>query len=214
MASQYSTPNRLRRAVPPTASDGPGRNENHAHAPSGLHADELAVKPHGTSTSRTSSAASDVPARRVRNSRVENRGFFQNPSHPDGPRGVPMAQRTPPAAAVHAPDTGTPAGGDTPCHAHWPDTAVPHATPTNAAPPGGSLRCNSAPKNEGDGTTSRTPSIDRPALGNGPGLAVAAKSNHAEPRPRESPLPKVQSRRGAIDSTPGRFFIPTSCRLL
>lgn len=124
-----------------------------------------------------------------------------------------MARQTFPAAAVHAHDSGTPADAGTPCPAHSPDTAVPPATSTNAAPPGGRPRCNSVPKNEGERTTAHTPSTGRSARGNESGLAAAANRNHAEPRPREPRLPKVKSRRGAIDPTPGRFFFVTSCRL-
>ena len=210
---QYSAPNRPRSAAPKAAQDGQSRKGNREPAPSGLHADELAAKPHGTNANRTASAANDAPARRVRNSQAENRRFFQNPPPPDGPRTASMPRQTFPAAAVHAHDSGSPADAGTPCPAHSPDIAAPPATSTNAAPPGGSSRCNSVPENEGERTAAHTPSIGRSAHGNDWGLAAAARRDHAEPRPREHRLPKVKSRRGAIDPTPGRFLSATSSRL-
>jgi hypothetical protein len=210
---QYSTPNRPCRAAPQATRGGQGRKMNREVAPSGLHADELAVKPPGTSTNRTASAASDAPARTVRNNRDENRRFFQNPPPPDGPRTAAMDRQTFPPAAAHAHDSGTLAAAGTPGPVHSPDIAAPPATPTNAAPPGGSPRCNSVPDNEGDRTAAHTPSTGRSAHGNESGLAAAARRDHAEPRPREPRLPKVKSRRGAIDPTPGRFLFATSCRL-
>ena len=62
-------------------------------------------------------------------------------------------------------------------------------------------------------TAAHTPSTGRSAHGTEWGLAAAARRNHAEPRPREPRLPKVKSRRGAIDPTPGRFLFATSCWL-
>ena len=124
-----------------------------------------------------------------------------------------MAPQTFPAAAGHAHDSGTPVDAGTPCPAHSPDPGVPPATSTNAAPPGGRPRCNSVPKSEGERTAAHTPSTGRSAHGTAWGLAAAARRNHAEPRPREPHLPKVKSRRGAIDPTPGRFLFATSCRL-
>lgn len=190
MALQYSTPNRTRQAVHETARGRRGRNEDHAHTPSGLHADELAVKPHGTSTNRTSSRASDAPARRVRSSRAENRGFFQNPPPPDGPR-RPWAASLP-AADVHALGNGTIAGDDVPCPCRLPDTAGPQAAVSKAAPLDRRLRYSTVREDEGEKTTSRTPSTNRSAHDNGQVLAAAAKRNHAGPQTKGAPTPEGQ----------------------
>ena len=139
-------------------------------------------------------------------------GFFSHRPHPDGPRSPPRIRQPGPAHA-HAPDSDRPVGGGTPCPARSPDNDVPPAIPTNDGPPGGSLRYNIVPTHEGERTTAGIPSTDRAADGNKPGLAFAADRDHAEPRPRELPLPMVQSRCGALYSTPGRFLCLTSCRL-
>lgn len=90
-----------------------------------------------------------------------------------------------------------------------PDTDAPPATPTNVGPNHGSSRYNSEPGNETGETVARTPSADKSAIGNASSLAVQANRNHdLQLRPRELFLPKVQSRRGAFNSAPGRFFIP------
>ena len=68
----------------------------------------------------------------------------------------------------------------------------------------GRPRCSTAREDEGEKTTSRTPSTNRSAHGSDRGLAVAVKNHHAEPRPRELLLPKVESRGGGFDSAPGR----------
>ena len=201
---QYSTANRNRPADHGIAPNDPLRKKNDA-IPSGLRAGERAVKPHGTSTNRTSSAASEARAETIRSNPAVNRGVFQDPPPSDGPRTSPAALRALPAADAHVHGNGMPAGGGTPCPARSPDTAARPATPTTAAPTPGRLRYSTAPEDEGAKTTSRTPSIDRSADGNGPALAIAASCNHAQDGPRELLLPKVKSRGGATFSAPGRF---------
>ena len=100
---------------------------------------------------------------RVRNSRGGNRGFFQNPSPPDGPRRPGMATGFLPAAFVHVLGNGTIAGDGTACPCRWPDTARPPVVVTRAAPPGRRLCYSTAREDEGEKTTSRTPSRDKSA---------------------------------------------------
>jgi hypothetical protein len=203
---QYSTPNESHRADRGIAPSDPRRKNENDAIPSGLHAGERVVKPHGTSMNRTSSAASDAPAGTTRNSRAGNRGVFQNPPPPDGPRTPPPAAlRTLPPAGAYVRGSDRPAGGGTPCPARSPDTAVPPATRTNAAPSLGRLRYSTAPGDAGAKTASCTPSEDRSVHGNGPGLAVVTVCNHAQEEPRELLLPTVKSRGGAAYSAPGRL---------
>jgi hypothetical protein len=86
-----------------------------------------------------------------------------------------------------------------------PDTARPPAVVTRVAPPGRRLCYSIAREDEGERTTSRIPSTDKSAHGNGQGLAAAAKSNHAGHRPRERQLPQVKSRQRSFHSAPGRL---------
>ena len=204
--SQYSTPNGSHPADRGIAPSDPRRKDENDAIPNGLRAGERAVKPHGTSTNRISSAASDAPAGTTGNSRAGNTGFFQNPPPPDGPRtSPPTALRTPPPAGAFARGNDKPAGGGTPCPPHSLDNAVPPATRTTAAPSLGRLRYSTAPGDERAKTTSRTPLEDRSAHGNAPGLAIATDCNHAQDGPRECLLPKVKSRSGAAYSAPGRL---------
>lgn len=166
---------------------------------------------------RTSSKVSDGWAGTVRSSRAANRGFFQNPPPPDGPRRPAVESRTLPAAHVHAPGSGTLAAGDAACPSRWPDTARPPAAATRAAPLRRRLRYSSVREDEAERTTSRTPSTDKAALGNAPALAAAAKSNHAEDGPRERQLPTVKSRQRSYPLRAGtplshylRWIVPQS----
>ena len=205
MASQYATPNPTSRAGREIAPHDPGRQNNRDAAANGLRADEHDVKPHGTRRNRTSSAASDAGVGRVRNSRDENRRFFQNPPPPDGPRRPPVATGPLPAACVHVLGNGTIAGDGAACPCRLPDIAGLPVAVTKPAPPGRRLCCSTAREDEGENTTSRTPSRDKSAHGNGQGLAAAAKNNHAGDRPRERQLPKVKSRQRSFHSAPGRL---------
>jgi hypothetical protein len=202
---QYSTPNQSRRMGRGTVPSDPRRKEQREAIPSGPRADERAVKPYGTSTNRTSSVANDARAGTARSSPAANREFFRNLPPCDGPRTPPPALRTLPAADAHARGNGKPAAGDTPCPARSPDTAAPQVVVTNPVPLPSRLRYSTAPGNEGAKTTSRTPSKDRAAHGNAPGLACAANCNHAQDGPRELLLPKVKPRGGAAYSAPGRL---------
>jgi hypothetical protein len=202
MASQYSTLNQTSRADPDNVFCDARRQETRNAAASGLRADERDVKPHGTRRNRTSSAASGAGMGRVRNSQGENKGFFQNLPPPDGPRRSEMATEALPAAFVHVLGNGTIADDGALCPCRLPDTARPPAAATRAAPPARRLCYSTAREDEGERTTSHTPSIDKSAHGNGQGLAAAAKCNHAGHRPRERQLPKVKSRSG--ESTPLR----------
>jgi hypothetical protein len=176
-----------------TAHAASGRNPNSPAAANGLHASAHAVKPLGTSTNRTSSAANGAGARRVRNTPDENRGFFHQRPDPDGPRSPPPPARpTPPAAGAPAPGNAVPARGGAPCRPHSPDTGVPPATPTRPAPPPGKRRYSNAPEDHSGRTTARTPSTDRSAHGNERGLAAAAKCNHAGPQTQGAPTPDGQ----------------------
>ena len=143
---------------------------------------------------RTSSAASGDAGRTTRNSRGGNREFFQNPPPPDGPRRPGMDSRPVPVADAHALGTDTIARDDAPCPCRWPDTAATPTAGTRAAPPGRKLRYSTGREDEGEKTTSRTPSTDRSALDSGQELVAAAKSSHAGHRPRERQLPTVKSR--------------------
>ena len=93
-----------------------------------LHVDERVVKPHDTGKNRTVSAESDARVRRVRSSRAENRRFFPNRLHTDGPRTATIRPTAPLVAAVHALGIGTLAVDDTPCPVPMPDTDAPPAT--------------------------------------------------------------------------------------
>ena len=174
-------------------------------AATGLPADELAVKRHGTRHNRTSSAASGDGAGIVHNSRGGNKGFFQNRPPPDGPRQPRAAAGPLPAAGVHALDNGTIGGDGAPCPGRWPDTAGLPAAATRAVPLGHSLRYSTARADDGEKTTSRIPSRDKSAHDNRQGLAAPAKSNHAGQGPRERQLPKVKSRQRSFHSAPGRL---------
>lgn len=205
-APQYSTPNRNRQADRRTVESNPRRQGSNDAIPNGLRASERAVKPHGTSMNRTSSAASDAPARITRSSRAASRGFFQNLRPSDGPRGpLPAALQTLPAAVESARDNDMPADAGTPCPARLPDTDAPPATPTNPALDRGKARYSTVPAGAQGRTTPHTPSEGRSAHGNAPGLAIATDCNHAQEGPRENLLPKVKSRGGVAYSAPGRF---------
>jgi len=170
-----------------------------------------AAKPDGTTRNRTSSRASGGWAGIVHSSPAANREFSRNPLPPDGPRRAEAGARPLPAADAHALGNGTIAGGDAPCPARLPDTARPPTAVTKAAPLRRRLRYSTVREDEEEKTTSRTPSRDRAAHGNGPGLAAAAKSNHAGEGPRESQLPTVKSRQR---SYPLRSGTPLSHYLL
>jgi len=205
MASQYATPNQTSRAGSDSDSCNAPQQETRNAVANGLRADEHAAKLHGIRCSRTSSAASGAAARSVRNSRGGNREFFQNPPPPDGPRRPGMTPGPLPAAFAHALGNGTIAGDGDACPYRLPDTARPPAVVTRAAPPGRRLCYSTAREDEAERTTSRIPSTDKSAHGNGQGLAAAAKSNHAGHRPRERQLPKVKSRQRSFHSAPGRL---------
>jgi hypothetical protein len=201
---QYAAPNGTGPAGRETSpSDLRPRGNTDAVA-NELHADGRVVKPFGTTRNRTSSAASGDWAGTARSNPAENRESFQNPLPPDGPRRLAAALRPPLAADADVPGNGSLADGGTLSPARSSDTDRPHAIATNAVQLAGSSRYSIAREDEGEKTTSRTPSTDRSAHGSDRGLAVAAKNHHAEPRPRELLLPKVKSRGGAFDSAPGR----------
>ena len=201
---QSATPNEASPAGRETSPSDPRTKGSKDAVANGLHAHERVVKPFDTTRNRTSSRASGDWAGTARSNPAENRGFFQNPPPPDGPRRSPAALRPPFAAGADAPGNGSLAGGGTPSPARSPDTDRPQATATIAARLAGRPRYNTASEDEGEKTASRIPSTDRSAHGSDRGLAVAVKNHHAEPRPRELPLPKVKSRSGAIHSAPGR----------
>lgn len=167
MASQYSTANPTTRADRHNDHQGIRGQKTGNDVASGLHADELAVKPHGTTRNRTFSAASGARAGRVRNSRDENRGFFQNGPYPDGPRRPGMATGPLPAVDVHALGSGKIVGGGAPCHARWPDTARPPVAVTRAVPLPRRRRYSTEREGEAEKTTSRIPSRDKFAHDNG-----------------------------------------------
>ncbi len=201
---QYATPNGTSPADRETLPSDPRPRGNMDAVANELHADGRVVKPFGTTRNRTSSAASGDWAGTVRSNLAENRGFFQNSPPSDGPRRSAAAFRPPLAAGADAPGNGSLAGGDAPSPARLPDIDKPHATATNAARLAGRPRRSTVSEDEGEKTTSRTPSTVRSAHGSDQGLAVAVKNHHAEPRPRELLLPKVKSRGGVLDSAPGR----------
>jgi len=216
--SQYATPKKTCQAGRGTWPSDPRMEGSKNAVAIGLHARGRVVKPFGTTRNRTSARASGGWPRTARSNPAGNREFFRNPPPPDGPR-RPQAAGWPPCAAdADALGNDSLAGGGTPSPARSPDTGGPLATATNVAPLVGSPGYSIAREDEGEKTTSRTPSkgrseIGRPPVPGGarPGLAVALKNHHAEPRPRELLLPKVQSRGGAIHSAPGRpsLLIPT-----
>lgn len=189
---QYATPNGTPPAAREIAPSGRHPQQNKPAIPSGLHAGARAVKPHGTSTNRTSSAANAARAGTTRSSPDGNRGFFQNPPSSDGPRQPALGTLL--LAAAPAGDNDMPAAGDAPCPHRWPDTAAPPAAGTTAVPLPHSLRYSTVPADDEEKTTSRTPSADKSADRNEPGLAVAATSHHAGHGPRERQLPMVKSR--------------------
>jgi hypothetical protein len=171
---QYSTPNASPQAGRGIVESNPRPIESRDAIPNGLRACERAVKPHGTSTNRISSAANDARAGTPRSSPAANRGFFQNLRPSDGPRRPPPPLRTVPSAHAHARGIDMPVGGDTPCPPRSPDIAALPTVATKAAPLPNTPRYSTAPENDGERTTARTPSIDKSAGRNGPGLAAAA----------------------------------------
>jgi len=191
---QYSTPNEIPQAGRGIVESAPRPIESRDAIPNGLRAGERAVKPHGTSTNRISSAANDARAGTPRSSPAVNRGFFQNLRPSDGPRRPPPPLRTVPSAHARARDNGMPVGGDAPCPPRSPDIAALPTVATKAAPLPNTPRYSTAPENDGERTTARTPSTDKSVDRNGPGLAAATKSNHPGDGPRECLLPKVKSR--------------------
>ncbi len=189
--SQYGTPKGTCPAGRETSPTDPRPRGSTDAVANGLHADGRVVKPFGTTRNRTSSAASGYSARTARSNPAENTKVFQNPLPSDGPRRSAAAVRPLLAAGGGAPGNGSLADGGTPCRARSPDTDGPHATATSVARIPGMPRYSTASEDEGEKTTSRTPSTGRSAHGSGWGLAVEAENRHAEPRPRELPLPKV-----------------------
>ena len=99
-----------------------------------------------------------------------------------GPRQPRSVSLSLPAADVNVLGNGTIAGDDGPSLCRLPDTAGPHAAVTRAALLGRRLRYSTVREDEGEGTTSRTPSTNRSAYDNGQVLAAAAKTDHAGPR--------------------------------
>jgi hypothetical protein len=180
MASQYATPNPTSRAGRDGDSRDARQRETRIAAASGFRADGLAVKPHGTRRSRTSSAASGAAAGRVRNSRGGNRDLFQNPPPPDGPRRPGMTVEPLPAAGEHALGNGKIVVGGAPCPPRWPDTVRPPTAVTRVAPLPRRRRYSTEREGEAEKTTSRIPSRDKCAHDNEQGLAIVSKSNHAE----------------------------------
>lgn len=179
-AFQYSTPNGTPWTDRETAPVVLRAEEKEDAPANGLHADEHDVKPDGTRRNRTSLAANDAPAGRVRNSRDENRECFPQRYLGDGPRGPPLVLGLLLVADEHAPDSGTLVGGGVPCPARLPDTAARHTRESIFSPPCYRPCYSSATKNEGARTIARTPSRDKFAGGNGMGLAVPANCDHAE----------------------------------
>ena len=146
---QYSTPNGIRSAARETVLDVLGPEEKKDPVANALHADEHDVRHCGTRRNRTSSAASDAVAGRVRSSRDGNREFFQKKPLADGPRRPPLALRPLAAAGERVPGSGKIAGDNVPCPCRWPDTAAQPATATISWPPCYMPDYSSAPKNEG-----------------------------------------------------------------
>ena len=212
IVSQYSTPNQTSRAAGNTGSCDARWLEMRDAVANGFRAVEHAVKPHGIRHSRIFSSASGAGVGIVRNSQGGNRGFFRKPPHPDGPRRPGPAAGPLPAARGLVLGNGMIAGVGVPCRFHLPDTARPPAAATKLAPPGHRLCYSTAKAGGGEKTTSRTPSTDKSAHGRlllrgdaRQGLAAVANGNYARHRPRERPLPKVQSRQRRFHSAPGRF---------
>ena len=181
------------------------RGERDAVA-SGLHADEHAVKPHGTRRNRTSSAASGARAGRVRSSRDGNREFFQNPPPPDGPRRPRAAAGPLPAAGAHAPGNGTIAGDDAPCPSRWPDTAGPPAAATRAVPPRAGLATVPRERMRGRKPLLAPLQETNPRTAMGRDLPSRRRAIMLNDGPRESLLPKVKSRQWSFYSAPGRLW--------
>ena len=209
MASQYSTATAAtcadRGNGPRAAGQQGGRNA----AANGLHADEHAVKPHDIRRNRTSSAASGAGAGRVRSNQGGNRGFFQNPPPPDGPRPSQAAAEPLPPAGARALDNDTIAAAADPCPARWSDTDGPPAAVTRCGPPPRRLYYSTAKEDAAVRTTAHIPSGDKSERGSGSGLAIVSKSNHAGPRTFAS----ANSRRsspGSGASTPLRGVLDRS----
>jgi hypothetical protein len=190
--SQYSTANANRGAARETVPRDLARQESRSSIANGLRACGLAVKLHGTRRNRTSSRANDVAAGTAHNTLGGNREFFQSRPPPDGPRRPPHARPTPLVAAVPARGNDAIVRDGTPCRARWRDTAAPPAAATKVVPLRHSLRYSSDPEDDEGRTTARTPSTDRSAHDNEPGLAVAAKHNHAGPQTQGAPTPDGQ----------------------
>ena len=190
---QYSTPNGTPPAARETAPSVPRRKQKSPATPSGLHAGERAVKPHGTSTNRTSSAVNAARPGTTRSSRDGNRGFFQNLPPSDGPRRPGAAAGPPPPADAHALGNGTIVGGDVPSPARSPDTAARQVAGTKAVPLPRKIGYSTSPEDDAERTTSRTPSTDRSAHDNSQVLAAAAKTDHAGPRTKGAPTPEGQA---------------------
>jgi hypothetical protein len=209
MASQYSTAKTTTPAGRGSDPRAAGRQEERNADASGLRAGELDVKPHGTRHNRTSSAASADPVRSARSSRGGNSRFFRNSPLPDGPR-PPRAEIIPlPCAFAHAPGSGRIARVGAACPARWPDTAGPPAAATRGGPPPCRPRYSTAKEDETARTTSRTPSADKSAHDNAPGLAMTSINDHVEPRT----LASANSRRsspGSGASTPLRGVLDRS----
>ncbi len=146
---QYATPNGIRSVARETVLDVLGLEEKKDPVANALHADEHDARHCGTRRNRTSSAASDAAAGRVRSSRDGNREFFQKKSLPDGPRRPPPLALGPLAAAGEpVPGSGKIAGGDAPCPCRSPDNAAQPATASIALPPRCTPCYSSAPKND------------------------------------------------------------------
>ena len=181
------------------------QNGRIAAIPSGPRVDGLAVKPHGIRRNKTFLAANDARPKTIRNSRAENREFFQNRPPYDGPRSRPTA------VPVHDCDNDAIVRGDAACRAPSPDSDEPPATATIFAPPFCKRRCNTAIEGEPDKTTDHSPLTDTSAGeppcddAQCPLLAFSVENNHAEEGPREDLLPTVKSRSGTTYSAPGRF---------
>lgn len=160
------------------------RPKGTADVANGFRVDGLDVKHYGTTRYRTSATANGGSGRTARSNRAGNTEFFRNLRPCDGPRRPPIPRLLPSAGALARGNDAIVPGG-VPSPVRSPDTAAPHATSTSAVPPHGTSPHNSAPKDEPARTSSHTPSEGRSAHGNGRGLAIALKSHHAEPRPRE-----------------------------
>ena len=180
MASQYATAKAATAAGHDNGRPAAGQQDGRIVDANGLRAGEHDVKLHGTRRNRTSSAVSGDPTGSVHNSRGGNRGFFQNRPPPDGPRS--QAARLLPVAFAHAPGNGMLADVGAPCLARWPDTDTPPAAATKDARRPRRLDYSTAKEDAAERTTSHIPSRDKSANDNASELAIASKSNHAEPR--------------------------------